>query len=94
MQTLDSIDDLASLIRFHRKQAELTQVKLAIMAGVSRKVVQELEAAREGVSWRNLLAILHVLNLKLQPVGPLVEHWTNTMATIESREVGTPAPPS
>ena len=94
MQTLDSIDDLASLIRFHRKRAELTQVKLATMAGVSRKVVQEIEAAREGVSWRNLLAILHVLNLKLQPVGPLVEHWTDTMTPTVSTEVEAPDTPS
>lgn len=79
MQTLDSIDHLVSLIRFHRKEAELTQVELATMAGVSRKVVQELEGARDGVSWRSLHAILKVLNIKLQPVGPLVEHWENTL---------------
>ena len=94
MQTLDSIDNLASLIRFHRKKAELTQVELANMSGVSRKVIQELEGAREGISWRNLLAILQVLNIKLQPTGPLVDHWANTVESSESAETKAPDTPS
>ncbi len=68
---------LASLIRYHRKQAGLSQVELALHAEVSRNVVQDLEAGRERASWRNLQAVLGVLNIRLEPAGPLVEAWRN-----------------
>jgi transcriptional regulator with XRE-family HTH domain len=67
--------DLASLISFHRKQAGLSQVELALHAEVSRNVVQDLEAGKERASWRNLQAVLGVLNIRLEPAGPLVEAW-------------------
>ena len=66
---------LASLITFHRKRAKLTQSGLARHAGVSRFVVQDIEAGRDRTTWRNLLAVLEVLNVKLEPAGPLVEEW-------------------
>ena len=66
---------LASLITFHRKRAKLTQTDLAFYAGVSRFVVQDMEAGRDRTTWRNLQAVLEVLNLKLEPTGPLVEEW-------------------
>ncbi len=94
MHPLDSIDKLSSLIRFHRKRADLTQVELATMAGLSRKVIQELEAAKDGVSWRNLLAILDVLNIKLQATGPIVDHWAQTMESGGSARANTGDPQS
>lgn len=66
---------LASLITYHRKQAGLSQVELALHAGVSRNVVQDLEAGKERASWKNLRAVLGVLNIRLEPAGPLVDAW-------------------
>jgi DNA-binding XRE family transcriptional regulator len=66
---------LGSLVRFHRKRARLSQLELAMTAGVSRKVVQDLEGGRDAVSWRNVLAVLEVLNVRLRPEGPLVDEW-------------------
>ncbi len=70
--------ELPSLITFHRKQAGLSQVELAQHAGVSRNVVQDLEAGKERASWKNLQAVLGVLNVRLEPQGPLVEKWSQT----------------
>lgn len=81
MEYLATSGQLASLVRFHRKRAGLSQVDLASMAGVSRKVVQDLEAARGGVSWRNLMAVLAVLNVKLRPTGPLIDEWSSRSET-------------
>jgi len=67
--------ELTSLITYHRKQAGLNQVELALHAGVSRNVVQDLEAGKERASWRNLRAVLGVLNIRLEPAGPLVDAW-------------------
>lgn len=68
---------LTSLITFHRKQAGLSQVELALHAGVSRNVVQDLEAGKERASWKNLRAVLAVLNIQLEATGPLIEAWRN-----------------
>lgn len=75
MKLIASFDQLASLVHFHRKRAGLSQIDLASMAGVSRKVVQDVEAGREGVSWRNLRSLLTVLNIQLKPEGPLIDEW-------------------
>ena len=66
---------LGSLIAFHRKRAGITQVELASHAGVSRFVVQDLEAGAGRTTWKKLEAVLTVLNLRLEPEGPLVEEW-------------------
>jgi hypothetical protein len=38
-------------------------------------VVQDLEAGKGRASWKNLRAVLGVLNIRLEPAGPLVEAW-------------------
>lgn len=68
-------EDLDSLITYHRKAAGLSQVELSSLAGVSRKVVQSLEAGSTKVSWANVLAVLRILNISPEPVGPLVDRW-------------------
>lgn len=67
--------NLASLVRFHRKAAELSQIDLAALANVSRKVVQCIESGGDQVSWKNVQAVLAVLNVTLTPTGPLVMQW-------------------
>ncbi|MEM7789963.1 MAG: helix-turn-helix domain-containing protein [Verrucomicrobiota bacterium] len=74
---------LGNLITFHRKKAGLTQVGLAEMAGVSRSVVQDLEAGKGRTVWEHVVSILSVLNLELQPVGPLVEEWKRSLEVSE-----------
>jgi HTH-type transcriptional regulator / antitoxin HipB len=70
---------LDSLICFHRRQAGLSQIELAELAGVSRRVIQDVESGLEGISWRNLSAVLRTLNITLVPQGPLVEAWKETL---------------
>ena len=67
--------ELPSLVRYHRKAADLSQIELAELANVSRKVVQCIEAGGEQMSWKNVQAVLAVLNITLTPTGPLVWHW-------------------
>lgn len=71
--------ELATLIAFHRKQAGLNQSELADHAGVSRYVVQDLEAGNGRTTWGRLQAVLAVLNLRLEPEGPLVTQWRETL---------------
>jgi len=68
-------EQLASLIAWHRKRAGLSQSELARHAGVSRYVVQDLEAGHGRTTWGKLVAVIRVLNLRLEPAEPLVEEW-------------------
>ena len=66
---------LGNLITFHRKKAGLTQVGLAELAGVSRSVVQNLEAGKGRTIWKHVEAVLNILNIELEPTGPLIQQW-------------------
>ena len=69
------LHQIASLILWHRKRAGLSQLDLARHAGVSRYVVQDLEAGNGRTTWKKLAAVLGVLNVRREPAGPLVEEW-------------------
>ena len=76
-------EQLGHLISFHRKKAGLSQVGLAELAGISRSVVQDLEAGKGRTVWMHVEAILNVLNVELQPVGPLVDKWKQSKGNSE-----------
>ena len=67
--------NLPSLVRFHRKAADLSQIELAALANVSRKVVQCIESGGEQVAGKNVQAVLAVRSVTLNPTGPLVSQW-------------------
>lgn len=68
-------EELFSIIRYHRKKTKLNQTELAEMSGVSRSVVQDIEAGRDRISLKNLLQILSTLNIQLKANGPLQAQW-------------------
>jgi predicted transcriptional regulator len=76
-------EQLGHLISFHRKKAGLTQVGLAKLAGVSRSVIQDLEAGKGRTVWIHIETILSALNLELEPVGPLVNTWKQSSGQSE-----------
>ena len=69
------IEQLASLISWHRRRAGLSQIELARHAGVSRYVVQDLEAGIGRTTWARMMPVLEALNIDLLPHGPLVSEW-------------------
>jgi len=72
-------NQIGSIIAFQRKRAGLSQTELARYAGVSRYVVQDLEAGTGRTTWNKLEAVLTILNLRLEPEGPLVEEWRHSL---------------
>ncbi|WP_166965163.1 helix-turn-helix domain-containing protein [Yeosuana marina] len=63
--------DLGALIKVHRKEAGLTQLELANLAGIGKTTVFDIEKNKETVRWSNLLAVLEVLNIKVEFKSPL-----------------------
>ena len=65
--------DLGAFIKEHRKKAGLTQLELSNLVGVGKTIVFDFEKNKETVRWSNLLAVLHVLNIKVEFKSPLTK---------------------
>ncbi len=63
--------DLGLMVKDHRKKAGLTQLELANLAGIGKTTVFDIEKNKETVRWDSLLAVLRVLNIKVEFKSPL-----------------------
>ncbi|HDR05438.1 MAG TPA: transcriptional regulator [Candidatus Marinimicrobia bacterium] len=66
--------ELKELIKVHRKRAGLSQNELAVLAGVGKTVIFDLEKGKETVQWRTVNAVLHALNIQICYQSPLKEY--------------------
>ncbi|MBU0505184.1 MAG: helix-turn-helix domain-containing protein [bacterium] len=63
---------LASVVRFHRKKSGLSQSQLAKLAGIGKTTVFDIEKQKPTVRLNNLLAVLSVLNIRINLESPLM----------------------
>lgn len=66
-------NELAKLIRFHRKQSGLNQQELAELADVGKTAVFDIEHCKSTIQLNTLLKILHALNITCEFKSPLIE---------------------
>ncbi|MFO7933732.1 MAG: helix-turn-helix domain-containing protein [Bacteroidales bacterium] len=69
---MTEIEELATIIKMHRKAANLTQMQLAELAGVGKTVVFDIEKGKETVKLITLRKILKVLNIEMKLTSPLL----------------------
>ena len=62
---------LAAIIKYHRKQAKLSQVELAKLSGVGKTVIFDIENGKESIRFNSLTKVLHALNISLLWSSPL-----------------------
>ena len=67
-------EELAAIVKMHRKAANLTQLKLAELAGVGKTVVFDIEKGKETVKLHTLNKILKVLNIEMRFISPLLDN--------------------
>jgi predicted transcriptional regulator len=70
-----AINELHEIIHFHRKQARLSRMELADLAGVGKTVIYDLEKGKETVKWSTIQAVLTALNVKVKFDSPLIESY-------------------
>ncbi|MEI8045787.1 MAG: helix-turn-helix transcriptional regulator [Bacteroidota bacterium] len=70
--------EIAEVIRLHRKAAKLSRVQLAELAGVGKTAIYNIEHGKESVQLDTLHKILNVLNIKIVLTSPLMEDLQNT----------------
>lgn len=67
-------EELATIIKSHRKAANLTQLELAELAGVGKTVVFDIEKGKETVKIQTLRKVLKVLNIEMRFTSPLLDN--------------------
>ncbi len=70
--------DIAKIIRFHRKQAGLSQEELATLAGIGKTAVFDIEKGKLTVRFSTLLKLLVALNIQISFNSRLMEHLDET----------------
>jgi transcriptional regulator with XRE-family HTH domain len=70
--------ELAQIIKMHRKAAKLSRVQLAELAGVGKTVIFDIEMGKESVQLDTLRKILKVLNIKIILNSPLMDNLQNS----------------
>jgi HTH-type transcriptional regulator / antitoxin HipB len=65
--------ELAQLVQNHRKKAGLTQAQLAMLAGVGKTFIWDVEHRKESVQWNTLQKIFRVLNITVEWRSPLLD---------------------
>ena len=67
---------VGKIIRFHRKQADLSREGLAKVAGVGKTVVFDVENGKLSVRFETLVKLLKALNIRLYFESPLMEQFS------------------
>ncbi len=70
--SVDSISSVGKIVQFHRKQAELSRIALADIAGVGKTVVYDIEKGKETVSLNTLFKVLRALNVTISLDSPIM----------------------
>ncbi len=70
------MDDIGSIIRFHRKKAGLTQIHLARLAGVGKATIFDIEKGKRTVQWESLSRVFAALNISVSFHSPLMEEYS------------------
>ena len=66
---------ISHIVQFHRKEAGLSRIDLADIAGVGKTVVYDIENGKETVRLNTLLKVLGALNVSIFLNSPLMDHF-------------------
>jgi transcriptional regulator with XRE-family HTH domain len=69
---LESIHELGRLVQYHRKQAQLSRIALADIAGIGKTALYDIEKGKDTVRLITLLKVLDALNISLELESPLM----------------------
>ena len=71
------MDSIKEIIKLHRTYAGLSRRELAEYAGVSTTFLSDVEGGKKTVRYDKLMAVLNVLNIKIQFDSPVLRQINN-----------------
>jgi y4mF family transcriptional regulator len=75
---MEQSQELAQIIKMHRKAAKLSRVQLAELAGIGKTVIYDIEKGKESLQLNTLRKILKVLNIRIVLKSPLMNNLQNS----------------
>ncbi|MCE5293843.1 MAG: helix-turn-helix domain-containing protein [Chlamydiales bacterium] len=63
---MNASKNIGNIIRFHRRQAGLSQEELATLAGVGKTVVFDIEKGKVSIRFSTLTRLLEALNVQIK----------------------------
>ncbi len=74
-ENVKTLQNIGSVVRYHRKKSGLSQQALAKLADVGKTVVYDVEKGKETVQLDTLKKILGVLNITIILQSPLMAEY-------------------
>lgn len=71
----ESIVTIGRIVLAHRKQAGLSRIELALIAGVGKTVVYDIENGKETIRLNTLLKVFEALNISISLDSPLMDRY-------------------
>ncbi len=72
---MNKSQNIAQVLKYHRKRAGLSQQELAKLAGVGKTAVFDLEKGKETIQLDTLHKILLVLNIGIKLESPIMDDY-------------------
>jgi HTH-type transcriptional regulator/antitoxin HipB len=72
---IETMQEFGVIVQFHRKQAGLSRVGLADIAGVGKTVIYDIENGKDSIRLNTLLKVLGTLNISLSVDSPLMDQY-------------------
>lgn len=69
--------NLKDIVKFHRKQADLSRRELSNLSGVSTTFLTDLESGKETLQFNKIKDVLRTLNITLVYVSPIMKELEN-----------------
>jgi len=70
---LHSVDQLGPIVQFHRKKAGLSRIDLAMVAGIGKTAIFDIEHGKPTVQFNTLFKVLSALNIKFALDSPIMD---------------------
>lgn len=70
-------EKIGEIVLLHRKRSGLSRVQLALLAGVGKTAIYDIEHGKLSIRLTTLLKVLHVLNISLSLTGPYTKEFEN-----------------
>ena len=77
--------EVGRVVRFHRRQAGITQKGLGDLVGIGKTAVFDIEHGKATVRMDTLMKVLAVLNIRVELRSPLMSAFETEAESVEER---------
>lgn len=69
--------EIGKVIKYHRKISGLSRVECALLAGIGKTAIYDIEHGKDTVQFKTLFKLLAVLNIRIELQSPLMKKYVD-----------------